>query len=149
VLSLCDTPGFMVGPESETEGAVRIMSDLFTAGARLRAPLVAIFLRKGYGLGAIAMTGGSFSRPLYSAAWPTGEFGAMGLEGAVHLGFRKELDAAANEVEREALFAKLIGALYDRGKATEAATHLEIDAVIEPQDTRRVIVRALASALKN
>ena len=143
VLSLCDTPGFMVGPESETEGAVRIMSDLFTAGARLRSPLVAIFLRKGYGLGAIAMTGGSFSRPIYSAAWPTGEFGAMGLEGAVHLGFKKELDAAASEAEREALFAKLIGALYDRGRATEAATHLEIDAVIEPQNTRGVILRAV------
>lgn len=147
VLSLVDTPGFMVGPESETEGAVRIMADLFTAGARLRSPLVAIFLRKGYGLGAIAMTGGSFSRPVYSAAWPTGEFGAMGLEGAVHLGFRKELDAAASDAEREALFARLLGALYDRGRATEAATHLEIDAVIEPRDTRRVILRALAGAL--
>ena len=146
VLSLVDTPGFMVGPESETEGAVRIMADLFTAGARLRSPLVAIFLRKGYGLGAIAMTGGSFSRPIYSAAWPTGEFGAMGLEGAVHLGFKKELDAAANETEREALFARLIGALYDRGKATEAATHLEIDAVIEPKDTRQVILRAVGAA---
>jgi len=149
VLSLVDTPGFMVGPESETEGAVRIMADLFTAGARLRSPLVAIFLRKGYGLGAIAMTGGSFSRPIYSAAWPTGEFGAMGLEGAVHLGFKKELDAAANEAEREALFARLIGALYDRGKATEAATHLEIDAVIEPKDTRQVILRAVGAAQKN
>jgi acetyl-CoA carboxylase carboxyltransferase component len=94
------------------------------------------------------MTGGSFSRPIYSAAWPTGEFGAMGLEGAVHLGFKKELDAAANEAEREALFAKLIGALYDRGKATEAATHLEIDAVIEPMDTRQVILRAVGAAPK-
>jgi acetyl-CoA carboxylase carboxyltransferase component len=149
VLSLVDTPGFMVGPESETEGAVRIMADLFTAGARLRSPLVAIFLRKGYGLGAIAMTGGSFSRPIYSAAWPTGEFGAMGLEGAVHLGFKKELDAAANEAEREALFARLISALYDRGKATEAATHLEIDAVIEPKNTRQVILRAVGAAQKN
>jgi acetyl-CoA carboxylase carboxyltransferase component len=76
------------------------MSDLFTSGARLRSPLVAIFLRKGYGLG------------------------AMGLEGAVHLGFKKELDAVSTEAEREALFAKLISALYYRGKATEAATHL-------------------------
>ncbi len=146
VISLIDTPGFMVGPDSETEGAVRIMSDLFIAGARLRPPLVAIFLRKGYGLGAIAMTGGSFARPLYSAAWPTGEFGAMGLEGAVQLGFKKELEATTSDAERDALFAKLLKAMYQRGKATEAATHLEIDAVIEPRDTRKVILRALAAA---
>ncbi|MFZ5654397.1 MAG: carboxyl transferase domain-containing protein [Pseudomonadota bacterium] len=143
VLSLIDTPGFMVGPASETEGAVRVMSDLFIAGARLRPPLVAIFLRKGYGLGAIAMTGGSFSRPVYAAAWPTGEFGAMGLEGAVQLGFKRELEAAATAAERAALFAKLLQAMYERGKATEAASHLEIDAVIEPRDTRKVILRAL------
>ncbi len=143
VVSLIDTPGFMVGPDSETEGAVRVMSDLFIAGARLRPPLVAIFLRKGYGLGAIAMTGGSFSRPVYAAAWPTGEFGAMGLEGAVQLGFKRELDATPGDAAREALFAKLLRAMYDRGKAAEAASHLEIDAVIEPEDTRRVILRAL------
>ncbi|MAS40547.1 MAG: biotin carboxylase [Porticoccaceae bacterium] len=143
VVSLIDTPGFMVGPDSETEGAVRVMSDLFIAGARLRPPLVAIFLRKGYGLGAIAMTGGSFSRPVYAAAWPTGEFGAMGLEGAVQLGFKRELDAAPTAAAREALFARLLEAMYERGKAAEAASHLEIDAVIEPQDTRKVILRAL------
>ena len=143
VVSLIDTPGFMVGPDSETEGAVRVMSDLFIAGARLRSPLVSIFLRKGYGLGAIAMTGGSFSRPVYAAAWPTGEFGAMGLEGAVHLGFKRELDAAPAGGPRDALFAKLLSAMYERGKAAEAAAHLEIDAVIEPQDTRGVILRAL------
>lgn len=143
LLSLCDTPGFMVGPDSEAEGAVRKMSDMFVAGSRLKSPMVAIFLRKGYGLGAIAMTGGSFSRPVYSASWPSGEFGAMGLEGAVHLGFKKELEAVKSEGEREILFNKLLKAMYERGKATEAASFLEIDAVIDPSDTRKVIIQAL------
>ncbi len=145
VLSLCDTPGFMVGPDSEVEGAVRKMSDMFVAGARLQSPIVAIFLRKGYGLGAIAMTGGSFGRPVYSASWPSGEFGAMGLEGAVHLGFKKELEAQQTSSDKEILFNKLLEAMYERGKATTAASYLEIDAVIDPIDTRKVIVQALGS----
>ena len=117
----------------------------FVTGANLGVPLVAIFLRKGYGLGAMAMTGGGFVAPVYAAAWPTGEFGGMGLEGAVQLGFRKELDAVADKDERKALFEKLVQQSYERGKATEAATQLEIDAVIDPADTRAVILRALAS----
>ena len=146
VLSLTDTPGFMVGPDSERQGAVRSMSALFLAGASLTVPVVTIFLRKGYGLGAMAMAGGSFVRPVYSASWPTGEFGGMGLEGAVRLGYRKELEALAEPAEREALFQQLLARMYEVGKATEAAAHLEIDAVIDPADTRRVILRAFASA---
>ena len=146
VLSLTDTPGFMVGPDSEKQGAVRSMSSLFLAGAAMTVPVVAIFLRKGYGLGAMAMTGGSFVRPLYAASWPTGEFGGMGLEGAVRLGYKKELDAVTDPVEREALFQQLLARMYDVGKATEAAAHLEIDAVIDPADTRAVVLRAFAAA---
>ena len=108
--------------------------------------MVAIFLRKGYGLGAMAMTAGSFARPVYAASWPTGEFGGMGLEGAVRLGFKKELDAVEDAAEREALFNELVGKMYEVGKATEAASHLEIDAVIDPVETRAVVIRALASA---
>jgi len=145
VLSLCDTPGFMVGPASEQQAAVRHMSDLFVAGAQLQVPLVAIFLRKGYGLGAMAMAGGSFAEPVYAAAWPTGEFGGMGLEGAVRLGYRKELEAEADPDKREALFDSLVATLYDRGRAIEAATHLEIDAVIDPAETRRHVSLALAT----
>jgi acetyl-CoA carboxylase carboxyltransferase component len=145
-LSLTDTPGFMVGPDSEKQGAVRSMSELFLAGAGMSVPIVAIFLRKGYGLGAMAMTGGSFVRPVYAASWPTGEFGGMGLEGAVRLGFRKELDAVSDTAEREALFQQLLARMYEVGKATEAAAHLEIDAVIDPADTRAVVLRAFAAA---
>jgi len=143
LLSLCDTPGFMVGPASEEQAAVRRMAKLFIAGAKISVPLVTIFLRKGYGLGAMAMAGGSFHHPRYSAAWPAGEFGAMGLEGAVRLGFKKELAAETDEVARDVLFNQLVDSMYQKGKATEAAAHLEIDAVIDPADTRAVIVRAL------
>jgi len=146
IVSLTDTPGFMVGPDSERAGAVRSMSSLFIAGAGLTVPVVAIFLRKGYGLGAMAMTGGSFVSPVYAASWPTGEFGGMGLEGAVRLGYKKELDAVADPKERKALFDKLLARLYEVGRATEAAAHLEIDAVIDPVDTRSVLLRALYSA---
>jgi acetyl-CoA carboxylase carboxyltransferase component len=146
VLSLCDTPGFMVGPGSEERAAVRHMSDLFVAGAQLEVPLVAIFLRKAYGLGAMAMAGGSFAQPVYAAAWPSGEFGGMGLEGAVRLGYRKELEAETDPLKKTELFESLLATLYAKGRAIEAATHLEIDAVIEPADTRRHIIRALAGA---
>ena len=146
VVSLTDTPGFMVGPDSEKQAAVRRMSSLFVAGASITVPLVAIFLRKGYGLGAMAMTGGSFAAPVYAAAWPTGEFGGMGLEGAVRLGFKKELEAEPEGPARDALFDKLVARMYEIGKASEAAAHLEIDAVIDPVETRAVIIRALAMA---
>jgi acetyl-CoA carboxylase carboxyltransferase component len=148
ILSLTDTPGFMVGPESDAQSAVRRMSSLFVTGASVTVPIVAIVLRKGYGLGAMAMTGGGFAAPVYTATWPTGEFGGMGLEGAVRLGYKKELEAVEDETEREALFEKLLAKMYEKGKATEAATHLEIDAVIDPADTREVILNALASAPK-
>ena len=145
IVSLCDSPGFMVGPASEEEAAVRRMAQLFIAGAKLTTPLVTIFLRKGYGLGAMAMAGGSFHKPIYSASWPSGEFGGMGLEGAVRLGYKKELEAVTEGEERDALFNQLVDKMYERGKATEAAAHLEIDAVIDPVDTRAVIVRAFES----
>ena len=146
LLSLVDTPGFMVGPASEEQAAVRHMSDLFVAGAQLEVPLVSVILRKAYGLGAMAMAGGSFAQPVYTASWPTGEFGGMGLEGAVRLGYRKELEAEPDPQKREALFDSLVATLYEKGRAVEAATHLEIDAVIEPSESRQHINRALASA---
>ena len=140
VVSLIDTPGFMVGPESEGEAAVRHMSEMFTAGVSLGVPVIAIVLRKAYGLGAMAMAGGGFGEPLCSAAWPTGEFGAMGLEGAVRLGFRKELAAVADEAERNALFERLVAEMYERGSAIEVASVLEIDRVIDPAETRDLIL---------
>jgi acetyl-CoA carboxylase carboxyltransferase component len=94
----------------------------------------------------MAMTGGSFLTPVYIAAWPTGEFGGMGLEGAVKLGYKKELAAVEDEVQRQALFDKLVAKMYEVGKASEAAAHLEIDGVIDPADTRQVILKAIRSA---
>ncbi|MGH8796976.1 MAG: carboxyl transferase domain-containing protein, partial [Caldimonas sp.] len=103
-------------------------------------------LRKGYGLGAMAMTGGGFHATVATAAWPSGEFGAMGLEGAVRLGFRKELDAAAEGAERDALYEQLVARQYANGKALNMATTLEIDAVIDPAETRNWLAQGLASA---
>ena len=143
LLSLCDTPGFMVGPASEELGAARRMSALFSAGAELHVPVIAILLRKGYGLGAMAMVGGSFAIPALMAAWPVGEIGPMGLEGAVRLGYKKELEAQPEGEAREALFKTLVDKMYEQGKACESAAGLELDAVIDPADTRRVILRAL------
>ncbi|MFK8041238.1 acyl-CoA carboxylase subunit beta [Congregibacter sp.] len=143
VISLVDTPGFMVGPDSESEAAVHRMSALFESAASLRVPILAVFLRKAYGLGAMALVGGSFAVPHFAAAWPTGEFGGMGLEGAVRLGFRKELEAVSDPKGRQKLFDKLLAELYDKGKALEAAAHLEIDAVIDPADTRDQLIHAL------
>lgn len=136
VLFLCDTPGFMVGPDSEKEATVRRFGRLFTAGARLTVPFGAIILRKGYGLGAMAMAGGSFHAPEFTVAWPSGEIGPMGLEGAVRLGFRKELDAVTDPAEREALFARLVEKSYEHGKALHAGTTFELDDVIDPAHSR-------------
>ena len=147
VVALVDTPGFMVGPDSEEEGAVRRMASLFKVGSRLNIPLVAVFLRKGYGLGAQAMVGGSLHDPVYTVAWPTAEFGGMGLEGAVKLGFKKELESETDDQKREDLFNQLVAEAYERGKAIEAATHLEIDAVIDPEDTRSIIHKAITMSL--
>jgi acetyl-CoA carboxylase carboxyltransferase component len=146
VVSLCDTPGFMVGPEVEAQAQVRHAARLFAVGANLSVPLVTVILRKGYGLGAQAMAGGSFKVPVACLAWPTGEVGGMGLEGAVRLGFRRELEAVEDPAEREALFEAMVAKAYEHGRALNAATHFEIDDVIDPADTRRVVTGVLADA---
>jgi acetyl-CoA carboxylase carboxyltransferase component len=145
IVSLIDTPGFMVGPDVEARAQVRHASRLFVVGAALRVPFFAVVLRKGYGLGAMAMAAGGFHSPNFTVAWPTGEFGAMGLEGAVRLGYRKELEAAPEGAEREALFERLVARHYERGEAMNMAEALEIDAVIDPACTREWIVKWLAS----
>jgi len=146
IVSLIDTPGFMVGPEIEEKAQVRHVSRMFVTAAHLRVPFLALVLRKGYGLGAMAMAGGGFHSPSLTAAWPSGEFGGMGLEGAVRLGYRKELAAAAEGPERDALYDKLVAAQYERGKAINMAAMLEIDAVIDPAQTRHWLARGLASS---
>lgn len=146
IVSLVDTPGFMVGPDTEATGQVRAAGDLFVAAAQLTVPFFSIVLRKGYGLGAMAMAAGGFHSPMFTVAWPTGEFGAMGLEGAVRLGYRKELDATADEAAREALFQQLLAREIAKGSAISMAEHLEIDAVIDPAETRTWLMHSLAAA---
>lgn len=145
LISLIDTPGFMVGPDTEQTAQVRHVSRLFVTAASLRVPFFSVVLRKGYGLGAMAMAAGGFHAPFFTIAWPTGEFGAMGLEGAVRLGFRKELAAATEGPERDALFARLLAQQVEHRQAMHMASALEIDAVIDPADTRAWLARGLAS----
>ncbi len=136
VLFLCDTPGFMVGPEAERTATVRHFSRLFVIGANLQIPFGTIVLRKGYGLGAQAMAGGSFKAPLFTVGWPTSEFGGMGLEGAVRLGMRRELEAIEDPEERERVFKATVAAAYQHGEGLNMAAYGEIDDVIDPADSR-------------
>jgi acetyl-CoA carboxylase carboxyltransferase component len=146
VVSLVDTPGFMVGPDAEATGLVRHASRLLVAGAALRVPLIAVILRRGYGLGAQAMVGGSLHEPLLTVAWPSAHLGPMGLEGAVRLALRKELEAIADEAEREQRVRDLTAAAEENAKALNAAALFELDDVIDPAETRDLIARTLAAA---
>lgn len=146
LLSLCDTPGFMVGPEAEKTALVRHVSRMFVTAASIQVPMVTLVVRKAYGLGAMAMGGGSFAATAATLSWPTGEFGGMGLEGAVRLAYRADLAAAAEGPEREALFRRLVDQLYERGKALNVAAVLEIDDVIDPSESRHRILSAFSAA---
>jgi acetyl-CoA carboxylase carboxyltransferase component len=139
LLFLCDTPGFMVGPAAERTATVRHFSRMFVTGANLSVPTGTVVLRKGYGLGAQAMAGGGFKAPLFTVGWPTSEFGAMGLEGAVKLGMRRELEAIEDPVAREQSYEAAVRAAYERGRGISMAEYFEIDDVIDPADTRRWI----------
>lgn len=143
IVSLCDTPGFMVGPEAEKTALVRHVSRMFVTARSVTVPTCTIVLRKGYGLGAQAMASGGFKFPLFTVAWPTGEFGGMGLEGAVKLGYRKELEAIEDSDEREETYQSLVSRMYEIGKGVSMADHFEIDDVIDPMESRRWIASAL------
>lgn len=149
ILSLCDAPGFMVGPDCEKTAMVRHSSRMFITGATIKVPILTVVLRRGYGLGAMAMAGGGLHESFFTVSWPTGEFGPMGLEGAVKLGFKKELESAPNVKARMALYEALVKKSYERGKAISAASVLEFDEVIDPKDTRKWISMALASIDKS
>ncbi|GAA5236483.1 carbamoyl-phosphate synthase large subunit [Verticiella sediminum] len=146
IVSLIDTPGFMVGPEHEKLAQVRHVCRMFVVAAKLRVPFLSVVLRKSYGLGAMAMGAGGYREPSLLASWPTGEYGGMGLEGAVRLGFSKELAAAAEGGERDALYQRLVAQMYEQGQALNAAEFLEIDAVIDPAQTRHWLSIGLAAA---
>jgi acetyl-CoA carboxylase carboxyltransferase component len=146
IVSLVDTPGMMVGPKAEATGLVRHTSRLMVAGAALRVPLVGVILRRGYGLGAQAMVGGSLHEPLLTVAWPSAHLGPMGLEGAVRLALRKELEAIDDEAEREERVRELTGAAERNARAINAATLFELDDVIDPAETRAMIASTLAAA---
>ncbi len=146
VVVLCDTPGFMVGPDAEAQGSVRHVSRMFVVGANVRVPRVAVITRKAYGLGAQAMLGGHLHVPVATLAWPTAELGPMGLEGAVKLGYRRELASIDDPDERDAREQQMIAAAYQDAQALNAASFGEIDDVIDPADTRGRVTAALDAA---
>lgn len=148
MLSLCDTPGFMVGPEAEKTATVRHLSRMFVTAASLTVPFFTLVVRKGYGLGAQAMSAGSFHSSLFTIAWPSAEFGAMGIEGAVRLGFVKELEAISDLSLRQQRFDELVNAAYEQGKGMNMASYHEIDDVIDPVETRRWLMRGLLATPK-
>jgi acetyl/propionyl-CoA carboxylase alpha subunit/acetyl-CoA carboxylase carboxyltransferase component len=146
ILSLCDTPGFMVGPEIEERAQVRHVCRMFVVGSHVSVPFFTVVLRKGYGLGAMAMAAGGFHDSFFTTSWPTGEFGGMGLEGAVRHGFRKELEAIKDPEQRESTYNFFVEQAYAMGKAVNMASFMEIDSVIDPAETRQWIMRGLNSA---
>ncbi len=145
IVVLCDTPGMMVGPEIERTGLVRHCSRLFVTGPNVTVPLVTIVLRKAYGLGAQAMAGGDMKKPMFCVAWPTGEYGGMGLEGQMKLGFRNELAAIDDPEARRRRYDELVAAAYERGRALNGGVSFAFDDVIDPADSRLWIARALES----
>ncbi|MDB5620175.1 carboxyl transferase domain-containing protein [Tardiphaga sp.] len=149
IVSFIDTPGFMVGPEAETRANVRHFSRVFLAGASLTTPMISVVLRKAYGLGAMAMSGGSFHESSQlTFSWPSGEFGAMGLEGAARLGFRKELEGIDDIGDRERRYREIVDGMYQAGKAVSIAPYLSIDAVADPADTRSLLASGLGAFAK-
>ena len=146
IISLCDSPGFLVGPEAEKSGLVRHVSRMFVNARSVTVPTGTIVLRKAYGLGAQAMASGGFKFPMFTISWPTGEFGGMGLEGAVKLGYRKDLEAINDPEEREQAYQNLVEKMYEAGKGLSMADHFEIDDVIDPQDSRQWVIAALRAA---
>jgi acetyl/propionyl-CoA carboxylase alpha subunit/acetyl-CoA carboxylase carboxyltransferase component len=145
LLFLCDTPGIMVGPQIEKTALVRHSSRMFVIGANLTVPFFTVVLRKAYGLGAIAMSAGSFKRSVATVAWPTGEFGGMGLEGAVKLAYRKELAEIQDPAERRRKYEEMVAHMYERGKALSISTIFGVDDTIDPADTRPWLANLLRS----
>lgn len=145
VVSFVDTPGFMVGPEHERTGLVRHAGDFLRAGARLRAPLLAVVVRRGFGLGAQAMVGGSLREPHLAVAWAGAQLGPMNLAGAVRLALRRELERVADEAERERIVRDTTRLAEEQGSALNAARLFELDDVIDPVETRSCLARALAT----
>jgi acetyl-CoA carboxylase carboxyltransferase component len=119
---------------------------MYVAGANLTVPYFNVVLRKAYGLGALAMSTGSFDETFFSIAWPTGEFAGMGLEASVKLGRRAELLALTDIPQRKARYDELVAESYAWSRALNAGTVNEVDDVIDPAETRRWLIMGLESS---
>lgn len=142
MLLLCDTPGLMVGPEAEKTGLVRHSGRMLSALANATAPMMTVVLRKAYGLGYYIM-GSQVLDPAVLLAWPTAEYGGMGLEGAVSILHKRELEAMGDLAERALRHRALTDALKAEHTAIETAAKFVYDNVIDPADTREMLLRTL------
>ena len=144
LLLLCDTPGLMVGPDVEKTGLVRHSARVLTALANATVPMMTVVLRKAYGLGYYIM-GSQPLNPSVLLAWPTAEYGGMGLEGAVNIIYRAELEAIDDPAVRAAQHRELTDELKRQNTAIESAARFRYDAVIDPAETRAMLLRTLAT----
>ena len=146
IVSLCDVPGFMVGPEVEQRAQIRHVSRMFVVAASIRVPMFTIVTRRAIGLGAQAMMGGSASASVFTAAWPSAELAGMGIEGAVRLGLKDQIEKIADPDDRDRFVKDMMNRYQEASTATAVASQLEVDAVIDPKDTRDWIIKGLERA---
>jgi acetyl/propionyl-CoA carboxylase alpha subunit len=147
VVSLCDCPGIMVGPAADNGGLVRHASRTMLAVSTLSVPVAAIITRRAYGIGGMVMLGGNSRGASVVVAWPSAELGPMGHEGTIRLSHGAELDAMTDPEARKRRFDELVAELYDRGGAINVASAFEIDDVIDPAESRRLILATFDSGL--
>ena len=140
LLFLMDCPGFLVGSAVEKQGIIRHGAKMLFAVAEATVPKVTLVLRKGYGAGYYVMNGRAYE-PDYIAAWPTAEISVMGPEGAVNIIFRKQIEAMPEEEQNEAR-NNMVAMIREQISPYIAAGWSFIDDLIDPADTREVVVRA-------
>jgi len=139
---LMDVPGFIVGSQVEKEGIIRHGAKMLYATAEATVPKITVIMRKAYGAGYYVMCGKGYG-PDVLVAWPLAEISVMGPEGAVNIIFNKQIEAAADP---EATRAQMIESIRAQINPYLAAGWAMIDDVIDPAETRRVIIRGLEQA---
>ncbi len=141
LVSLIDIPGFSIGSSAERSVLGRRSAKLIHEWGNATVPRVSIVLRKGYGLGYFAMAGGRAFAADASLAWPTAQICAMSVEGSVDVAFRKEYEAAPDPQARR---QEMIDEIRGRIGSMRAAEGFGVDEIIDPRDTRRILIETLA-----
>jgi propionyl-CoA carboxylase beta chain len=139
-----DVPGFLPGTAQEYGGIIKHGAKLLYAFAEATVPKITVITRKAYG-GAYCVMASKHIRTDVNYAWPTAEIAVMGPEGAVDIVYKRELDAAPNPQDRQELRQKKIEEFRDRfASPYVAADRGFVDAIIQPRETRKKLIQALA-----